>query len=142
MGDFSIVGDPIDPSALAKMMNDVAAGAFVSFEGWVRDNNEGREVVALDYEAHQGIAEKEGARILAEALDRFDVIDVTCQHRVGGLKLGDCAVWVGVVSGHRGDGFAACRFVVDEVKLRVPIWKKEHYREGDSDWVNCATESP
>ena len=139
MEKFSIVDTPIDPTALAASMGNESAGAFTSFEGWVRNRNEGRGVRALDYEAHRAIAEAEGRRILEEALQQFEIVDVVCQHRVGALQLGDCAVWVGVTSGHRGDAFAACRFVIDEVKERVPIWKKEHYDDGDSGWVNCVT---
>jgi hypothetical protein len=84
-------------------------------------------VQALEYEAHQAIAEKEGARIVAEAMTRFAVTAVYCEHRVGKLAIGDCAVWVGVSADHRGAAFDACRYVIDEAKARVPIWKKEHY---------------
>ena len=118
-------------------MLDVAAGGYVSFEGWVRDHNQGREVTRLEYEAFQDLAIKEGERILAEALVRFPIKRALCIHRVGELGLSDMAVWVGVSSVHRGEAFAACRFIIDEVKHRVPIWKKEHYRSGDSGWVNC-----
>jgi molybdopterin synthase catalytic subunit len=116
---------------------DSGAGGYASFEGWVRDFNEGREVVGLEYEAFQELAVKEGERIVAEALLRFPVKHALCIHRVGALGLRDMAVWVGVSSAHRGEAFDACRFVIDEVKHRVPIWKKEHYRSGDSGWVNC-----
>jgi molybdopterin synthase catalytic subunit len=91
----------------------------------------------LEYEAFQELALKEGERILAEALKRFPVKQAFCIHRLGTLGLGDMAVWVGVSSAHRGEAFDACRFIIDEVKHRVPIWKKEHYRSGDSGWVNC-----
>ena len=116
-----------------------AAGACVTFEGWVRNHNEGEAVQALEYEAHQAIAEKEGARIVAEAMTRFAVTAVHCEHRVGKLGIGDCAVWVGVSADHRGAAFDACRYVIDETKARVPIWKKEHYASGATGWVNCAT---
>jgi len=96
-------------------------------------------VQALEYEAHQSIAEKEGARIVAEAMSRFAVTAVHCEHRVGKLEVGDCAVWVGVSADHRGAAFDACRYVIDETKARVPIWKKEHYASGATGWVNCAT---
>ena len=96
---------------------------------------------ALEYEAHQTIAEKEGARIVAEAMTRFAVTAVHCEHRVGKLQIGDCAVWVGVSAAHRGAAFDACRYVIDEAKARVPIWKKEHYSSGVTGWVNCATKA-
>ena len=94
---------------------------------------------ALEYEAHAGIAEKEGAKILAEAKQRFAIETAVCEHRVGKLAIGDCAVWVGVSAGHRGAAFDACRYIIDETKARVPIWKKEHYASGETGWVNCAT---
>ena len=137
MSGFSFSRQPLDPAALATSLADVASGGFVSFEGWVRNENEGREVRRLDYEAFEELAVKEGARIVAEALRRFGVRGARCVHRVGELGLGELAVWVGVASGHRAEAFAACRYIIDEVKHRVPIWKKEHYLDGDSGWVNC-----
>jgi len=80
---------------------------------------------------------KAGDRVVAEALRRFPVKHALCIHRVGSLDLGDMAVWVGVSSAHRGEAFDACRYIIDEVKHRLPIWKKEHYRSGNSGWVNC-----
>jgi molybdopterin synthase catalytic subunit len=91
----------------------------------------------LEYEAFQELAVKEGERIVADALRRFPVKHALCIHRIGTLALSDMAVWVGVSSAHRREAFDACRFIIDEVKHRVPIWKKEHYRSGDSGWVNC-----
>ena len=138
-GLFQIVDQPIDVLELKNELQAEGAGACVCFEGWVRNNNDGQSVSALDYEAHAPLAEKEGSQILAEAVVRFNLQAARCQHRVGSLQLGDCAVWVGVSSGHRGEGFDACRYIIDEVKKRVPIWKKEHYTSGDSGWINCAT---
>lgn len=135
---FRIVDHEIDGNALKAAIVDVSAGACAIFEGWVRDNNEGHDVVALDYEAHQAIAEAEGAKIIAEACERFGLRHAVCEHRVGALALGDCAVWVGVSAGHRDAAFAACRYIIDETKERLPIWKKEHYGSGDSGWVNSA----
>ena len=136
---FQIVDQPIDVATLKAGLTRESAGACVCFEGWVRDNNDGQSVLALDYEAHAPLAEREGGRILEEAIERFGLEAARCQHRVGALALGDCAVWVGVSSGHRGESFQACRYIIDEVKARVPIWKKEHYASGKSGWVNCAT---
>jgi molybdopterin synthase catalytic subunit len=134
---FRFAEAPIDTVAARRELLDGGAGGYVSFEGWVRDHNEGREVVRLEYEAFQALALKEGGRILAEALQRHPIKHALCIHRLGSLDLQDMAVWVGVSSVHRGEAFEACRFIIDEVKHRVPIWKKEHYRSGDSDWVNC-----
>jgi molybdopterin synthase catalytic subunit len=136
---FKITREPIDPDALKAQLPNASAGACVSFEGWVRDHNEGEAVEALEYEAHEPIAAAEGSKILDEAAERFDVIAARCEHRVGKLEIGACAVWVGVVAAHRGAAFDACRYIIDEVKHRVPIWKKEYYRSGVTGWVNCAT---
>ena len=77
------------------------------------------------------------AHHLDEARRKFAIVDAICIHRVGTLEIGDIAVWVGVTAAHRGAAFDACRYIIDEVKARVPIWKKEHYTGGDSGWVNC-----
>lgn len=135
--NFRFTQTAIDTEPARRELRDLGSGGFVSFEGWVRDHNEGLQVTRLEYEAFQELAVKEGDRILAEALQRFPAKHALCIHRVGSLGLGDMAVWVGVSSAHRGEAFDACRFIIDEVKHRVPIWKKEHYRNGDSGWVNC-----
>jgi molybdopterin synthase catalytic subunit len=134
---FRFTQTAIDTEGGRRELQDLGAGGYVSFEGWVRDQNEGQEVTRLEYEAYQELAVKEGDRIVAEALRRFPVKHALCIHRVGSLSLGEMAVWVGVSSAHRGEAFDACRFIIDEVKHRLPIWKKEHYRSGDSGWVNC-----
>jgi molybdopterin synthase catalytic subunit len=134
---FRFTETAIDTEAARRELLDPGAGGYVSFEGWVRDHNEGREVTRLEYEAFQILAVKEGERILAESLQRFPIKNASCLHRVGSLDLTDMAVWVGVSAAHRGEAFDACRYIIDEVKHRVPIWKKEHYRSGNSGWVNC-----
>jgi molybdopterin synthase catalytic subunit len=134
---FRFTDTAIDTAAARLEIIDRGAGGYVSFEGWVRDFNEGQEVTRLEYEAFQALAVKEGDRIVGEALTRFPIKHALCIHRVGSLDLTDMAVWVGVSAAHRGEAFDACRFIIDEVKHRVPIWKKEHYRSGDSGWVNC-----
>ena len=141
MGDptmrFEISGEALDIGALAASLTDRAAGALASFEGWVRDHNDGRQVDGLDYEIFEPLALAEGAAILDEAQRKFNVLGIRAVHRYGMLAIGDCAVWVGVVSAHRDEAFRACRYVIDEVKHRLPIWKKEHYRDGTAEWVNC-----
>jgi molybdopterin synthase catalytic subunit len=136
---FEIGASPIDPDALKRALEAGAAGACVCFEGWVRNVNDGEDVEALEYETHPEIARVEGNEVLAEASAKFDVTAVRCVHRVGRLAIGECAVWVGVSAGHRGAAFDACRYIIDEIKHRLPIWKKEHYRSGASGWINCAT---
>jgi molybdopterin synthase catalytic subunit len=137
MTRFRFTESAIDTGAARSELLDQGAGGYVSFEGWVRDHNEGQEVTRLEYEAFQALGLREGNRILTEAVRRFPIKHGACIHRVGSLELSDMAVWVGVSSAHRGEAFDACRFIIDEVKHRVPIWKKEHYRSGDSGWVNC-----
>src|ERR1700733_7571279 len=135
--NFRFTPSPIDADIARRGLQDLGAGGFVSFEGWVRKHNDGKGVTRLEYESFQELALKEGVRIIAEAMSRFPVKHALCIHRIGSLSLGEMAVWVGVSSAHRGEAFDACRFIIDEVKQRVPIWKKEHYRSGDSGWVNC-----
>lgn len=137
MSGFSLSREPLVSAELARALADEACGALVTFEGWVRDHNDGRRVDRLEYEGYEALGTAEGGRIVAEALDRFAVSHACCVHRLGALALGDLAVWVGVSAHHRGDAFAACRYIIDEVKSRVPIWKKEFYAGGDSGWVNC-----
>lgn len=134
---FRFTPEPIDTAAAGAMLADPASGGYVAFEGWVRNFNEGREVRRLEYEAFESLALREGERILAEAGERFGATKAICVHRLGKLDIGDLAVWVGVSSPHRDEAFRACRYIIDEVKHRVPIWKKEHYVDGDSGWVNC-----
>ncbi len=137
--DFLLTDKPIDPAALIAALRDVGAGACVTFEGRVRDHNEGRGVRALEYEAYIPLAEKEGKIILEEARLRFEILGATCVHRTGNLGLGEIAVWVAVTAGHRGGAFDACRYIIDETKARLPIWKKEHYSDGATQWINCVT---
>ena len=137
MSAFRFTRLAIDGSALRAELLDHHCGGYASFEGWVRDHNEGHAVRHLEYEAFEPLGNKEGERIIAEAILRFGVTRALCEHRIGDLALGDVAVWVGVSSPHRDEAFKASRFIIDEVKHRVPIWKKEHYVNGDSGWVNC-----
>ncbi|MEO8367167.1 MAG: molybdenum cofactor biosynthesis protein MoaE [Pseudoxanthomonas sp.] len=142
MSRFELADSEIDVVGLRLALRDEHAGAFASFEGWVRDHNEGRAVQGLHYEAYAALAEKEGERIVDEALARFAIVEARCVHRVGELRIGELAVWVGVSAAHRGAAFDACRYVIDEVKLRVPIWKQERYRDGDAGWLHPESLSP
>ena len=137
MNPFEFTHGPIGTEALRKSLAASAAGGFAAFEGWVRDHNEGRKVQSLEYEAFEDLAVREGERIIAEALRRHGALRARCVHRLGALAIGDLAVWVGVAASHRAEAFAACRQIIDEIKHRMPIWKKEQYVDGDSGWVNC-----
>ena len=136
MKHFRLSETPIDATALRITLEDPAAGGCVTFEGWVRNHNEARAVTRLDYQAFAPLAEGEGEAILAEATARFALRAARCVHRVGALAIGDMAVWVGVSADHRDAAFAACRWIIDEVKRRVPIWKNEHYADGESGWLH------
>ncbi len=133
---FSISDAAIDIARLRHELESTKAGALVCFEGRVRDHNEGRAVTGLSYQAYAELAETEGRNIVEEARKRFAVERVVCVHRVGDLALGDIAVWAGVSAAHRAAAFDACRFVIDQVKTRVPIWKREHYADGPSGWLH------
>lgn len=136
---FQISDTPIDERHWRQRLADARAGACASFEGWVRNRNEGQPVRSLEYEAYVPLATSEGEKILAEARSKFALVGAACVHRVGHLQLGDMAVWVGVTAEHRGAAFDACRYIIDEAKARLPIWKKEHYASGATAWINCAT---
>lgn len=134
---FQLLSSPINILQFRKKFDSPSVGAFVSFEGLVRDLNEGENVLALEYEAHEALCLSEAQKIFNEIKEKFDVLEVQCVHRVGKLKIQDLAVWVGVCAAHRDDAFKACRYTIDEIKSRLPIWKKEYYQNGDSGWINC-----
>lgn len=135
--DFALHGATIPVELLRQSLQHPGSGGYVAFEGWVRDHNQGRRVLRLEYEAFTPLAVREAERILDEARRRYPIQCVAAAHRVGSLAIGELAVWVGVSASHRGAAFDACRYVIDEIKHRLPIWKKEHYEDGDSGWVNC-----
>jgi molybdopterin synthase catalytic subunit len=135
---FRLTSEPIDAARLRAALENDAAGACATFEGIVRDHNDGRAVLRLEYEAYPALALKEGKDIVRAALERFDILGATCVHRTGPLEIGGMAVWVGVSAAHRGAAFDACRYIIDEVKKRVPIWKREFYADGSVEWVGCA----
>lgn len=135
--NVSITSKPIDPAELREDLRAVSRGACVLFEGWVRDHNEGRRVERLEYEVYEPLAVREGQAVLAEAAARWEIGHALCVHRSGLLEPGDIAVVVGVASAHRDDAFRAARYIIDEIKVRLPIWKKEHYADGEAHWVNC-----
>ena len=136
MSRFAISESPFDIAPLREQLLGHDAGAYASFEGWVRNHSEGRAVQGLFYESYRALAESEGQAILDEAVQRFAITRAACVHRTGELALGDLAVWVGVAAGHRGPAFDACRWIIDEVKSRVPIWKHERYATGETTWLH------
>lgn len=134
---FHIGSAAIEVDELRRTLMAPDCGGYAAFEGWVRDHHQGRGVSGLHYEAYEALAIEEGRRILAEARERFGPVRLACVHRVGDLAVGELAVWVGAAAPHRDEAFKACRYVIDELKQRLPIWKKEHYLEGEAAWVDC-----
>ena len=132
---FKLSETIIDEQALKQQTLDPSSGGFVCFEGWVRDNNQGKDVLKLAYESYPKLAATEGNKIINEAIEKYNIKKAYCTHRVGQLSIGDMAVWVGVSAAHRDAAFKACRYILDEVKSRVPIWKNETWTDGESGWV-------
>lgn len=131
----AIVNGPIDP---ARLLGDVVSdddGAALLFWGVVRNRNEGRAVSHLEYSAYAEMAERMMRRIGEEAIDRFGVGDVRVVHRVGLLEVGEASVAIAVASPHRAEAYEASRYVIEELKRRVPVWKREGYVDGDREWV-------
>jgi len=133
---FGVTSDPIDVAALERSIRTDACGGVVTFAGVVRErSDDDRPVTGLSYEAHEDMAVAEFERIASEARSRFHGCEIAVVHRTGDLRVGDVAVAVVVASAHRGAAFDACEYVIDELKARAPIWKKEHYADGgDSEW--------
>jgi molybdopterin synthase catalytic subunit len=129
-------GSPLDLTALVARVEAPERGAVTSFLGLVRDHHGGREVTRLEYSAYAPMAEAECARIVAEAEARWPV-RIVLAHRVGALSIGEAAVAIAAGAAHREAAFAACRFVIEEVKRRVPIWKREFYADGTIEWVGA-----
>ncbi len=138
---FELTSSPIDSAALQARLAAPEAGALTIFEGRVRNHHLGRPVTKLEYEAFDEMALPEGNAITAETERLYAGTKVLCVHRTGSLAIGEAAVWIGVASAHRQSGFAACRHVIEEIKLRLPVWKKEHHPDGAAEWVNCTTEA-
>lgn len=130
-----IVTDPIQPAEILSGLASHADGACLLFLGVVRDHNLGRPVAGLDYQVYQGMAERVLYAIAEEASERFGTRRITVLHRVGFLDIGEVSTAIAVATPHRGEAYDASRYIIEEIKKRLPIWKREHYLEGDSDWV-------
>jgi molybdopterin synthase catalytic subunit/molybdopterin converting factor small subunit len=133
-GAFRLVEGEPDLDAVVREVADERAGAIATFQGTVRRQSRGREVIALEYEAYSGMAEKVMGEIAAGVKERYDLCEVAVAHRVGRCNVGDVSVAIAVSALHRQDALAACRDVIDELKERVPLWKKELY-EGGEEWI-------
>ena len=137
-----MVDRPISAAALAGDLVGEDHGATVTFEGTVRDRNGGRPVVRLHYEAYESMAEETLRAIAAEASARFGVGGVAVLHRTGSLKIGETSVAIAVASVHRADAFDAARYVIEQIKSRLPIWKREEYADGSFAWLDGAPPDP
>lgn len=138
---FELTSEPIDSAALQARLTAPETGALTIFEGRVRNHHLGQPVTKLEYEAFDDMARLEGEAIVSETERIYPGAKVLCVHRTGLLAIGEAAVWIGIASAHRQAGFAACRHVIEELKLRLPIWKKEHHPNGAAEWVNCTAEA-
>ena len=136
MSRAAIVTREIDVAVLIAEVQSSDFGAVSVFAGTVRDVNDGRSVTAIDYSAYTSMAESELAMIIAEAQDRFGVSAVVVEHRVGALAIGDVSVAIVTAHAHRAPALDCTRFVIDEIKQRVPIWKREHYTDGTREWID------
>ncbi|MGB0334577.1 MAG: molybdenum cofactor biosynthesis protein MoaE [Opitutales bacterium] len=142
---FALTEQTIKPTELRARLLSSSAGAYNSYEGWVRDYNEGKPVQELHYSGYAELAPSVAQAILDESKAKFHIEDAAIFHRVGNLGVGEIAVWVGVTAHHRGDTFLACRYIIDNVKHRLPIWKKEVYRDGTEAWIennHCGCADP
>lgn len=137
---FRLQTDRIDPAACRLALERPDAGACVIFEGWVRDRTHGRSVTHLEFEAFDDLVRTEGEAMVDGIERRHPGARVVCVHRTGSLPVGEMAVWIGATSPHRPSAFAACREAIEELKRRLPVWKKEHFADGASEWVDCSRE--
>jgi molybdopterin synthase catalytic subunit len=132
----ALVDRPIDPQALIDQVADEGSGATALFLGTVRNTHAGRAVCGIDYEAYSAMAEREMRAIVTEASHRYEVAAISVEHRVGYLAVGEVSVAIAASHAHRQAALGATHFVIDEIKQRVPIWKREHFADGTSEWVD------
>lgn len=145
MDDFQVTDRPIDLAAWRRRLDHPQAGGLVIFEGVVRDHHQGRAVRHLDYQGYAPLAVRMGTEILATARSRWPLLAALGCHRIGHLEVGEAAVWIGTAAAHRTEAFAACAWIMDEVKARVPVWKQETFADGTVEWSQgtvMRTEAP
>jgi molybdopterin synthase catalytic subunit len=138
---FQVTDKPINLQELVDFVTDPEAGAVATFIGTTRNNNEGRKVIALDYEAYPEMAEKQLARLGEEATKKWPICRMAIVHRLGPVQITEPSVIIAVSAAHREAAFAACRFAIEEIKKTVPIWKKEVY-EGGEIWIGTQSGEP
>jgi molybdopterin synthase catalytic subunit len=134
---FILQESPIDPVQAKNMCRNPANGAVVVFEGMVRaDEHNGSCVSGLLYIADSPACMAEGEKIIAEAKSQFSITEAVCIQRIGQLKTTETAIWIGVWAAHRDEAFKGCRYIIEEVKKRLLIWKKEFYSDGTKAWIH------
>ena len=142
----TLVRAPIDPLALVRAASSPGNGAVILFLGAVRQVNDGRDVTGIDYAAYEGMALRELQAIVDEGATRFGTADIVVEHRLGELQVEEISVGIAVGHPHRDAAYELSRWVIEELKRRVPIWKREHYTDGTREWVDpsghVAAESP
>jgi len=130
-----VTPEPISAESVLPLVQRADCGAAVVFLGTVRDHNEGRVVRAVHYEAYREMAERVLREIVQEAAQRVPSAQVAAVHRLGELNIGDVSVAIAVATPHRAEALEACRYVIEEVKQRLPVWKQERYASGQSNWL-------
>jgi molybdopterin synthase catalytic subunit len=138
---FRLTADALDPAAVVAVVSSADCGAVTTFVGLVRDDNAGRRVLWLEYEAYEPLALKAFARIDEEAGERWPSIALAIHHRVGRVEIGQPSIVIAAASPHRPEAFAACRYAIERIKQIAPIWKHEHF-EGGAAWIEGATADP
>jgi len=133
----AIVRGAIDVAALLAEVESTANGATILFLGYVREMNDGRAVTGIEYSAYGEMAERELAAIASECAEHFGIAHFVAEHRLGALELGDVSIAIVAAHPHRAEAYEASRYVIEEVKRRLPIWKREGYADGASEWVNA-----
>lgn len=137
-----ITTEPIDSCSLLTQCTSSTDGAAILFLGVVRDHNEGKSVGHLDYKAYPEMAESVLRKIAVEAQERWETGNIAVVHRIGRLEIGEPSVAIAVAAPHRGDAYEASRYIIEELKKRVPIWKREGYLDGQSEWLMGNTPEP
>ncbi|CAN5815581.1 molybdenum cofactor biosynthesis protein MoaE [soil metagenome] len=137
-----IISQPIDAATLLAEVATPSDGAVLLFWGVVHNENDGREVNGLEYEAYAEMAEAKLREIVAEAAQRWSVGEIAVVHRIGKLNVGQASVGIAVAAPHRAEAYEASRYVIEELKRRVPIWKREHYLDGPSAWLGGSVPAP
>ena len=133
---FALLDIAIDEDRLKSTLDNDSCGAFVCFEGRVRNHNNATGVERLTYYGYEDLAINQGRAIIEEAKKRFEITHAIAIHRIGALGIGDVAVWVGVVSAHRYSAFDAYRWILDTIKADIPVWKQEYYEDDSSKWLS------